>query len=146
MDYDLVKTFPVKRTEPEAFDELPVNKLLNYLTKDNIIELIGFPIFTVLGVVYGHHIRTKQFNESLFIKNDFKPKKTKEFPFNEWIVVGGTPMFSDDPGKGSRNGSDDPGKGNSGCDDPGKRSSGCDDPGKGSSGSDDPGKGILDST
>ncbi|PRP75508.1 hypothetical protein PROFUN_10686, partial [Planoprotostelium fungivorum] len=31
------------------------------------------------SVVYGHHIRTKQFNESLFIKNDFKPKKTKEF-------------------------------------------------------------------
>ncbi|PRP82896.1 hypothetical protein PROFUN_04759 [Planoprotostelium fungivorum] len=28
-------------------------------------------------VVYGHHIRTKQFNESLFIKNDFKPKKAK---------------------------------------------------------------------
>ncbi|PRP74738.1 hypothetical protein PROFUN_15506 [Planoprotostelium fungivorum] len=28
-------------------------------------------------VVYGHHIRTKQFNESLFIKNDFKLKKAK---------------------------------------------------------------------
>ncbi|PRP76159.1 hypothetical protein PROFUN_15223 [Planoprotostelium fungivorum] len=28
-------------------------------------------------VLYGHHIRTKQFNESLFIKNDFKPKKAK---------------------------------------------------------------------
>ncbi|PRP72947.1 hypothetical protein PROFUN_16239, partial [Planoprotostelium fungivorum] len=31
----------------------------------------------LLCVVYGHHIRTKQFNESLFIKNDFKPKKAK---------------------------------------------------------------------
>ncbi|PRP73461.1 hypothetical protein PROFUN_02470 [Planoprotostelium fungivorum] len=37
------------------------------------------------GVVYGHHIRTKQFNESLFIKNDFKPKKAKEFLFNEFF-------------------------------------------------------------
>ncbi|PRP82487.1 hypothetical protein PROFUN_09734 [Planoprotostelium fungivorum] len=35
------------------------------------------------GVVYGHHIRTKQFNESLFIKYDFKPKKAKVFLFNE---------------------------------------------------------------
>ncbi|PRP75185.1 hypothetical protein PROFUN_15896, partial [Planoprotostelium fungivorum] len=49
MDYDLVKTFPVKRTEPKAFDELPVNKLLNYLTRDNIIELIGFPNFSSLN-------------------------------------------------------------------------------------------------
>ncbi|PRP88948.1 hypothetical protein PROFUN_02226, partial [Planoprotostelium fungivorum] len=30
-----------------------------------------------VSVVYGHHIRTKQFNESLFIKNDFKPKEAK---------------------------------------------------------------------
>jgi hypothetical protein len=49
MDYDLVKTFPVKRTEPKAFDELPVSKLLNYLTRDNIIELIGFPNFSSLN-------------------------------------------------------------------------------------------------
>ncbi|PRP78749.1 hypothetical protein PROFUN_13327 [Planoprotostelium fungivorum] len=27
MDYVLVKTFPVKRTEPKAFDELPVTVL-----------------------------------------------------------------------------------------------------------------------
>ncbi|PRP74032.1 hypothetical protein PROFUN_16408 [Planoprotostelium fungivorum] len=33
--------------------------------------------FWLVSVVYGHHIRTKQFNESLFIKNDFKPKKAK---------------------------------------------------------------------
>ncbi|PRP74603.1 exonuclease SbcC [Planoprotostelium fungivorum] len=50
MDYDLVKTFPVKRTEPKAFDELPVSKLLNYLTRDNIIELIGFTNFSSLNV------------------------------------------------------------------------------------------------
>ncbi|PRP74944.1 hypothetical protein PROFUN_15067 [Planoprotostelium fungivorum] len=49
MDYDLVKTFPVKRTEPKAFDELPVSKLLNYLTRDNIIELIGFLNFSSLN-------------------------------------------------------------------------------------------------
>ncbi|PRP75421.1 hypothetical protein PROFUN_15694 [Planoprotostelium fungivorum] len=49
MDYDLVKTFPVKRIEPKAFDELPVSKLLNYLTRDNIIELIGFPNFSSLN-------------------------------------------------------------------------------------------------
>ncbi|PRP80878.1 hypothetical protein PROFUN_11433 [Planoprotostelium fungivorum] len=49
MDYDLVKTFPVKRTKPKAFDELPVSKLLNYLTRDNIIELIGFPNFSSLN-------------------------------------------------------------------------------------------------
>ncbi|PRP78487.1 hypothetical protein PROFUN_13562 [Planoprotostelium fungivorum] len=49
LDYDLVKTFPVKRTEPKAFDELPVSKLLNYLTRDNIIELIGFPNFSSLN-------------------------------------------------------------------------------------------------
>ncbi|PRP73882.1 hypothetical protein PROFUN_16476 [Planoprotostelium fungivorum] len=46
---DLVKTFPVKRTEPKVFDELPVSKLLNYLTRDNIIELIGFPNFSSLN-------------------------------------------------------------------------------------------------
>ncbi|PRP76083.1 hypothetical protein PROFUN_12888 [Planoprotostelium fungivorum] len=34
-------------------------------------------VLSCLDVVYGHHIRTKQFNESLFIKNDFKPKKAK---------------------------------------------------------------------
>ncbi|PRP76308.1 hypothetical protein PROFUN_14414 [Planoprotostelium fungivorum] len=39
----------VKRTEPKAFDELPVSKLLNYLTRDNIIELIGFPNFSNLN-------------------------------------------------------------------------------------------------
>ncbi|PRP75410.1 hypothetical protein PROFUN_15480 [Planoprotostelium fungivorum] len=50
MDYDLVKTFPVKRTEPKAFDGLPVSKLLNYLTRDNIIELIGFPNFSSLSL------------------------------------------------------------------------------------------------
>ncbi|PRP87550.1 hypothetical protein PROFUN_00761 [Planoprotostelium fungivorum] len=49
MDYDLVKTFPVKRTEPKAFDELSVSKLLNYLTRDNIFELIGFPNFSNLN-------------------------------------------------------------------------------------------------
>ncbi|PRP73272.1 hypothetical protein PROFUN_16788 [Planoprotostelium fungivorum] len=49
MDYDFVKTFPVKVTEPKAFDELPVSKLLNYLTQDNIIELIGFPNFNSLN-------------------------------------------------------------------------------------------------
>ncbi|PRP84746.1 hypothetical protein PROFUN_07848 [Planoprotostelium fungivorum] len=37
------------RTEPKAFDELPVSKLLNYLTRDNIIELIGFPNFSSLN-------------------------------------------------------------------------------------------------
>ncbi|PRP83588.1 hypothetical protein PROFUN_09137, partial [Planoprotostelium fungivorum] len=90
------------------------------------------------SVVYGHHIRTKQFNESLFIKNDFIPKKTKD------DNPGKGSSGCDDPGKGS-SGCDDPGKGTSGSDDPGKGSSGCDDPGKGTSGSDDPGKGILDS-
>ncbi|PRP76574.1 hypothetical protein PROFUN_14752 [Planoprotostelium fungivorum] len=49
MDYDFVKTFPVKMTEPKAFDELPFSKLLNYLTRDNIIELIGFPNFNSLN-------------------------------------------------------------------------------------------------
>ncbi|PRP74230.1 hypothetical protein PROFUN_16316 [Planoprotostelium fungivorum] len=47
--------------------------------------------------VYGHHIRTKQFNESLFIKNDFKPKKAKEFSFNECAlnVLLGCQVFSE---------------------------------------------------
>ncbi|PRP74043.1 hypothetical protein PROFUN_16374 [Planoprotostelium fungivorum] len=49
MDHDLVKTFPVKRTEQKAFDELPISKLLNYLTRDNIIELVGFPNFSSLN-------------------------------------------------------------------------------------------------
>ncbi|PRP78564.1 hypothetical protein PROFUN_13397 [Planoprotostelium fungivorum] len=49
MDYDFVKTFPVKVTEPKAFDELPISKLLNYLTQDKIIELIGFPNFNSLN-------------------------------------------------------------------------------------------------
>ncbi|PRP76575.1 hypothetical protein PROFUN_14753 [Planoprotostelium fungivorum] len=39
MDYDFVKTFPVKVTEPKAFDELPISKLLNYLTQMKIQHL-----------------------------------------------------------------------------------------------------------
>ncbi|PRP73704.1 hypothetical protein PROFUN_16695 [Planoprotostelium fungivorum] len=47
----------------------------------------------LLGRIWVHkslqteHRRTKQFNESLFIKNDFKPKKAKVFLFNECAYV-----------------------------------------------------------
>lgn len=63
MDYDLVKTSPVKRTEPKAFDELPVSKLLNYLTRDNIIELIVFPNFSSLN----EQVRDSRQGRSVFL-------------------------------------------------------------------------------
>ncbi|PRP82428.1 hypothetical protein PROFUN_10128 [Planoprotostelium fungivorum] len=46
--------------------------------KETITEEDGCKFCSdLLPVVYGHCIRTKQFNESLFIKNDFKPTKVK---------------------------------------------------------------------
>ena len=45
MENDYLKTFTIKQNVPKFIDDLPVSKLLNYLTRDDIIELVGYDAF-----------------------------------------------------------------------------------------------------
>ncbi|PRP75264.1 hypothetical protein PROFUN_15885 [Planoprotostelium fungivorum] len=55
-----------------------LTKKREHRANERRIFSVYFPTTLNPTVVYGHHIITKQFNESLFIKNDFKPKKATE--------------------------------------------------------------------
>ncbi len=45
MENDYLKTFTIKQNVPKFIDDLPVSKLLHYLTHDDIIELVGYDAF-----------------------------------------------------------------------------------------------------
>ncbi|PRP82800.1 hypothetical protein PROFUN_10015 [Planoprotostelium fungivorum] len=83
----LQKKHMVAILEINGINEDLVNLLIYKYTKKKSLSQMNEPSVDSCQMQAGviSPVDRIRFNESLFIKNDFKPKKAKEFPFNEFF-------------------------------------------------------------
>ncbi|PRP82429.1 hypothetical protein PROFUN_10129 [Planoprotostelium fungivorum] len=92
MNYDFIK---LERTEPKIFHEMPISQLLNYLTQDNIIELIDFPVFNSLNEQFRHQtgkvslaaVKMLADNEQFQVALDENPYNDPDAKYEQYKIV-----------------------------------------------------------